>query len=88
MTKKIIYIRKLGLGSELYGKTGTGCLVGRECMDRPDKMLGWFVGILKNGSKEYAFAANASDLKPEKAPAGPRLRKTVTSILEKMGLAE
>jgi beta-lactamase class D len=86
LTKKIIFIKKLGKNAELFGKTGTGCLVGHDCLDHPDKMIGWFVGILKNNSKAYAFAANASDLIPQKAPAGPRTRKATLEILEQMGI--
>lgn len=47
LTKKIIFIKKLGQKSELYGKTGTGCLKGNACMDHPDKMIGWFVGFFE-----------------------------------------
>ncbi len=87
-TKKIILVKKLGKNSELYGKTGTGCLQGTSCMDKPDKMIGWFVGVLNNGKSEYVFAANATDLVPQGPPAGPRVRNTVIEILEKMGLVK
>jgi beta-lactamase class D len=87
-TKKIILVKKLGKNSELYGKTGTGCLEGTACMDHPDKMIGWFIGVLKNGEAEYAFAANASDLVPQGPPAGPRMRNTTIQILEKMRLVK
>jgi beta-lactamase class D len=87
LTKRIIFIKDLDNGSKLYGKTGTGCLQGRECMNKPDKMIGWFVGVVENGNKRFAFVANASDLKPEKMPAGPRLRQTVIEIIEKWGVA-
>lgn len=86
LTKKIIFIKKIG-SAEFYGKTGTGCLDGRSCMERPEKMLGNFIGILKSGSKTYAIAANASDLKDQERPAGPRLRNTTIEILKEMGLA-
>ena len=86
LTKKIIFIKNLNDGSELYGKTGTGCLEGHACLERADKMIGWFVGAVKNGSNTYIFAANASDLKPQGTPAGPRLRKTVIEILEGLSL--
>lgn len=85
LTKKVMFIKKIGI-AELYGKTGTGCLVGRGCMKKPDKMLGNFIGILKSGSKTYAIAANASDLQDQKLPAGPRLRNTTMEILKEMGL--
>lgn len=85
LTKKIVFIKKIK-NSELYGKTGTGCLVGHACMDRPDKMIGNFVGVLKSGTKTYVFATNASDLKNQERPAGPRLRNTTIEILNEMGL--
>lgn len=88
LTKKIIFIKKLGSSSELYGKTGTGCLNGHECMERADKMLGWFVGVLKTRSGDYVFAANASDLVPQERPAGPRIRDTTIEILGKLGLVK
>lgn len=88
LTKKIIFINKLGLNSELYGKTGTGCIAGHECLSKPDKMRGWFVGILKNKTDTYAIAVNADDLKEQGPPAGPRLKKSTIQILEKMGLIE
>jgi len=87
LTKKIIFIKNLGKDSELYGKTGTGCLVGHACLSRPDKMIGWFVGVIKTNSNAYVFAANASDLKAQGPPAGPRLRETTIEILKQMGLA-
>jgi beta-lactamase class D len=86
LTKKIIFIKKIG-NAELYGKTGTGCLVGHDCMDRPGKMLGWFVGALKKDSKTYIIVANASDLKDQERPGGPRMRGTTIDILKEMGLA-
>jgi beta-lactamase class D len=51
-------------------------------------MLGWFVGVLRSGAKEYAVAANASDLVPATPPAGPRLRDTTVEILTGMGLVK
>ncbi len=86
LTKKIIFIKKVGANAELYGKTGTGCLVGDACLERPDKMIGWFVGVLKSDSNLYVFAGNASDLKPQGPPAGPRMRETTIEILKQMSL--
>lgn len=84
-TKEIIFIKKLG-NSDLYGKTGTGCLEGRACMNRPGKMIGTFVGVLKSGKSTYVFASNASDLKDQLQPAGPRLKSTTIEILKSLGL--
>jgi len=88
LTKKIIFVKKFGVNAELYGKTGTGCLTGNACLYKPDKMLGWFVGVLKKDPNLYVFAGNASDLKVQSVPAGPRMKQTTIEILEQMGLAE
>ncbi len=87
LTKKIMFIKKIG-DAELYGKTGTGCLQGHGCMEHPDKMIGNFIGVLKTKTKTYVFAANASDLKDQGTPAGPRLRNTTIEILNEMGLTK
>lgn len=84
-TKKIIFIKKIG-NSEIYGKTGTGCLVGHDCMNRPGKMIGTFVGVVKSSAKTYVFTSNASDLKDEQQPAGSRLRASTIAILKDLGL--
>ena len=86
LTKKIIFISKLGQKTELYGKTGTGCLKGTTCTSHPDKMLGWFVGVLHNDENDYVFASNASDLKPQGTPSGPRMRQAAVKIFEQSGL--
>ncbi len=86
LTKKIIFIKDLENKVSVYGKTGTGCLVGHDCMTKPDKMVGWFVGIAKTKTGEYVFAANATDTKPMKDGAGPRLRRDVIGLLEKLTL--
>jgi beta-lactamase class D len=86
LTKKIIFIKKLGKSAELYGKTGTGCVIGHACMERPDKMIGWFTGILTSGQDVYVFAGNATDLKPQGPPAGPRMRKATIEILKQLEL--
>lgn len=89
-TKKIIFIKKLGGGTELYGKTGTGC-IDKNCDKTPGgRMIGWFVGVVKSIGKEYVFAANTSDIisDPKDRPAGPRLRETTVDILTSLGLVK
>lgn len=88
-TKSIIHIGPLGktpelVKVELYGKTGTGCL-DKACTNA-GRMRGWFVGILKTEGDTYVFAANVNDRKPERQPAGPRLRKIVSQALGEMAL--
>lgn len=88
LTKKVMFIQKIGTSGELFGKTGTGCLEDKNCKMTAGKMIGWFVGILKTPSKTYVFAGNASDLKNQSSPGGPRMRDTTIQILTQMGLAE
>lgn len=86
LTKKVMLIKKFGEKTELYGKTGTGCLVGHDCMQKPGKMFGWFVGVLKTENRTYVFAGNASDLKPQGPPGGPRMRTSTLEILKQLGM--
>jgi beta-lactamase class D len=85
LTKKIIFIKKLGEYSSIYGKTGTGC-IDKGCVEHPARMLGWFVGVLNNGEKDFVVVANASDLKKFERPAGPRIRETAISLLGQLHL--
>lgn len=57
------------------GKTGTGC-----SYERND--LGWFVGHLKSGRREFVFAANTKGLDA----MGPKTRDIVFSILKDLRL--
>lgn len=57
------------------GKTGTGC-----SYERND--LGWFVGHLKSGKREFVFAANAKGLDA----MGLKTRDIVFSILKDLRL--
>ena len=86
-TKKIIFISKIGQKSELYGKTGTG-FTEADCEKKPGQMRGWFVGVIKTSKDAYVFAANATDLKPESTPAGPRLRKAIIEVFNEMSITE
>jgi len=87
LSKKIIFVKKIG-DAELYGKTGTGCLNGHDGMEHAGKMLGWFVGALKKNTKTYIIVANASDLKNQARPGGPRMRDTTLEILKDLGLLQ
>jgi beta-lactamase class D len=82
--RNIMFIKRLPGGGELYGKTGTGCLEGTACLTRPDKMLGWFVGVARYPYAEYAVVANASDLENAGPPAGPRARDTVVEVFARL----
>ncbi len=78
LSKKTMLISTLENGVELYGKTGSG----REGKDK--LWRGWFVGILKTKNGDYVFAARAIDRKTIKEPGGPRVRSTVTDLVQKM----
>ncbi|MDA9951745.1 penicillin-binding transpeptidase domain-containing protein [Oligoflexaceae bacterium] len=67
---------------KLYGKTGTGC-IDPQCMSKPGRQLGWFIGVLVYKSKRYAFAANSSDLKPSTGYGGPKTMGVINLFFEK-----
>lgn len=74
--KKISFIEKLESKSDLYGKTGTGCL-NKGCSIQQ----GWFVGILKTEKEAYAFAGFIQDKNKKSGFAGPRVRQFITEAL-------
>jgi beta-lactamase class D len=66
-------------GAELSGKTGSGS------MDDRRSRLGWFVGRLESGGKEYFFAVDFSDA-GRKGQAGQEARDIVRDVLRSKGL--
>lgn len=86
LTKKVMFVKELDDHTTVYGKTGTGCVTGHDCMSKPDRMLGWFVGVAKTKTGEYVFAANAADTEPTAEAAGPRVRRDVLAVLERLKL--
>jgi len=66
----------------IFGKTGTGC-IDKNCMNKPGRQLGWFVGILRNENQSYVFAINFSSLGAVMGYAGPNAKKLVTQFFDK-----
>lgn len=89
LTKEIIFVRRLGMETDLYGKIGSDCIsTEKDCRFHSSKMFGWFVGVVKKDSKSYVIAANASDLKEFSSPAGPRMRDTAMLILKELNIVD
>ncbi len=76
MTKKLTFVEVSRSGWTLHGKTGSG--LG----------LGWFVGHVARGAREYVFVTSYSDReKPyDRRPPGWIARDIAKKILAEMGL--
>jgi beta-lactamase class D len=79
--KKILFVEKLSDGTEIYGKTGTGCLEAK-CSSRAGKQHGWFVGVMVLDGEPSFFALNMTDKMSTDAYAGPRAKEMFYKILE------
>jgi beta-lactamase class D len=79
-TRELILLEKKGDDS-LHGKTGSG-MVGTK------RQLGWFVGHLRHGVKDYIFALNMTDRfeGQTKGYAGPTARTLTRARLARLGL--
>ena len=87
LTKKILFIEKLGNETECSGKTGS-CYVEKKCDHEACEQLGWFVGALKNSLHQYIFVTNFTDLEPTRGYAGGTAREMSKTILEKLGFVK
>jgi beta-lactamase class D len=88
MTKSITYVETSDSGWVLHGKTGSG-LVGPEGSGRTEELgLGWYVGHVAKGDREYVFVLSYTDrIKPaDSRPAGWIARDIAKQILAEMGL--
>jgi beta-lactamase class D len=88
MTKRITLVETSPAGWALHGKTGSGA-VGTGGADEKSKLwLGWFVGHIANGDREYLFVASYTDLAvPEDdRPSGWIARDIAKEILKELGL--
>jgi beta-lactamase class D len=77
MTKRITRVDTSSSGWTLNGKTGSG-----------DAGLGWFVGHVSRGDREYVFVTAYTDREKssDTRPPGWIARDITKSILEKLGL--
>jgi beta-lactamase class D len=85
MTKKITTIDTSNAGWVLNGKTGSGATGGG---GKPILGLGWFVGHIARGEREYVFVTCFSDREEpaEIGPSGPVAREISKKILAEMDL--
>jgi beta-lactamase class D len=85
MTRRITFVAESPKGWTLHGKTGSGAMVADRKLVRG---LGWFVGHISRGDKEYVFVTCYSDRNPpaDKRPPGWIAREISTKLLGEMGL--
>lgn len=88
MTKKITYIDTSKAGWTLHGKTGSGGADARGPNGEASLWIGWFVGHVARGDREYLFVTSYTDRVPssDDRPAGWIARGMSKKILETMGL--
>lgn len=83
MTKKILYVQELAGGWHLYGKTGSGCLLGSD-RSKTEIKHGWFIGWIEKGDQKIIFVNHIVDDKKEEQHAGPRARAQAKKQLLKL----
>lgn len=88
LTKKITLIGTSPAGWTLHGKTGSGSIGETSPNDDTGLQLGWFVGHVARGDREYVFATNFADRERgvTSGPAGWTARDITKTILGQLGL--
>jgi beta-lactamase class D len=88
MTKKITFVGVSDSGWALHGKTGSGGLGAGGASQNAKLWLGWFVGHIARGDREYVFVTSYSDRleSADHRPAGVIARDITKQILAEMGL--
>jgi len=74
-TAKLLKVRDLPNGWQVFGKTGTGAPIGPDGKDDYSRSYGWFVGWATNGERTIVFARLAQDEKLTEGAAGPRTKE-------------
>ena len=74
-TAKLLKVRDLPNGWQVFGKTGTGAPIGPDGKDDYSRSYGWFVGWATNGQRTIVFARLAQDEKLTEGAAGPRTKE-------------
>jgi len=74
-TARLLKVKDLPNGWQVYGKTGTGAPVGPDGKDDYRRSYGWFVGWATNGQRTIVFARLAQDERLIEGAAGPRLKE-------------
>ncbi len=74
-TARLLKVKDLPNGWQVFGKTGTGAPVGPDGKDDYSRSYGWFVGWATNGERTIVFARLAQDERLVEGAAGPRLKE-------------
>jgi beta-lactamase class D/beta-lactamase regulating signal transducer with metallopeptidase domain len=73
-TARLLKVKDLPHGWQVFGKTGTGAPVGPDGKDDFSRSYGWFVGWATNGERTIVFARLAQDERLTEGAAGPRTK--------------
>ncbi|SFG43677.1 Beta-lactamase class D [Duganella sp. CF458] len=74
-TARLLKVKDLPNGWQVFGKTGTGAPVGPDGKDDYSRSYGWFVGWATNGERTIVFARLAQDETVIEGAAGPRTKE-------------
>src|SRR5262249_19296967 len=88
ITKKITMIEKSDNRWALHGKTGSGSIGEKGSSDDTGYQLGWFVGHIGRGEREYIVVTRFADREKNitHGPAGWTAREITKEILRKLEL--
>jgi len=88
MTKTITLVDTSARGWTLHGKTGSGAVISDGPKQKSNLWLGWFVGHVSRGDREYVFALSYTDrvVSNDHRPPGWIARDMAKRILEQMAL--
>jgi len=88
MTKKITFVATSDAGWTLHGKTGSGGVDAGGPNQAAVLWLGWFVGHVARGDREYVFVTSYSDRveSADRRPPGWIARDMAQQILTELGL--
>lgn len=88
MTKKITLVDTSTSRWTLHGKTGSGGIGASGPNHQSVLCLGWFVGHVARGDREYVFVTSYSDRveSADRRPPGPIARDIAKEILAELGL--
>ena len=88
VTKAITLVNTSASGWTLHGKTGSGGVGSGGPNQESALWLGWFVGHVARGDREYVFVTTYTDrvVSRDRRPAGWIARDLTKKILTKMGL--
>ncbi len=83
LTKKSMDQELGSSGAVILGKTGSGFLGDRN--DPKGRRVGWYIGHLTSGDKEFLFATNFRGI-ADSRPPGFKARELTKQILKEAGL--